>query len=66
MSEERPEEAALKLTPEMCSSFRGIRSFVMRRAHQLMRQEGIPFSRAMKRAWAEAKISCLREYGIPV
>ena len=66
MSEERPEEAALKLTPEMCSSFRGIRSFVMRRAHQLMQQERISFSRAMKRAWAEAKISCLRKYGIPV
>jgi len=60
------EEKALELTPEMCKSFRGIRSFVLRRAHQIMRQEGVPFSDAMKRAWAEAKMSCLREFGIPV
>lgn len=59
-------ERALELTPEMCKSFRGIRSFVMRRAHQIMAQEGVRFSDAMKRAWAEAKMSCLREYGIPV
>ena len=66
MSEEKGAEKELVLTPEMCKSFRGIRSFVLRRAHQLMREEGIRFSDAMKRAWAEAKMSCLREYGIPV
>ena len=60
------EEKALELTPEMCRSFRGVRSFVMRRAHQIMQQEGVRFSDAMRRAWAEAKLTCLREYGIPV
>jgi len=50
------------LTPEtkhICADFFAIRSVVAKAAWEYMREEGIPWRDAIKRAWAEAKNRCL-------
>jgi len=54
------------LSKEVCQSFKGVRKIVMKRAHQLIREEKLPFREAMVRAWAEVKQKCLTEHGTPV
>lgn len=53
-------EAALKegLDEATCSDFRGIRQYVMCLAIQLVQDEGMQFSRAMRAAWEKARTEC--------
>ncbi len=53
------------LPAEVCTSFRGIRRWVMCRAWELMDENKMPFRQAMRTAWAEAKEKCLK-HGVSV
>lgn len=50
------------LTPAACEDFRMARSLSMKRTWELLR-EGLEFSDARRRAWAEGKKICLEKYG---
>jgi hypothetical protein len=63
--EEKKTVIEARLTKEVCESFRGVRSVVMKRAHELMAEERLPFRDAIKRAWEEVKTTCLLKYGVP-
>lgn len=66
MSEEKISEEPIEmLTKELCESFRGIRSVVMKQAHHIMRTEKAPFRDALRKAWSEVKTKCLLKYGVP-
>jgi len=53
------------ITEAICKSFRGIRSWVMCRAFELIEKEKMGFRDALKTAWAEAHEKCL-ELGCPI
>ncbi len=53
------------LNENVCKSFRGIRSWVMCRAFQLIEEEELSFSGALKKAWSEARSKCI-ELGVPL
>jgi len=53
------------LPPEVCRSFRGIRSWVMCRTFELMEKKKMPFRQAIRTAWAEAKQRCIAK-GVPI
>ena len=53
------------IAESVCRSFRGIRSWVMCRAQELIEKEHLGFSDALKKAWAEAHEKCL-ELGCPL
>jgi len=53
------------LPPDVCRSFRGIRSWVMCRTWELMEEKKMPFRQAIRTAWAEAKKRCIAK-GVPI
>jgi len=49
------------LTESICKDFRAIRKWVMCRAHDLLAKGEVKtFSEAMRKAWEEAKTTCLK------
>ncbi len=58
---EHCKEVLESLDAELCRSFRGIRSWVMCRAWELMDSEGLSFSEAMRTAWMEAREKCAKK-----
>lgn len=49
------------LSKDTCYDFRKVRSYVMCRAWDTMKKEGITFRDAVKRAWEETTGVCARE-----
>lgn len=50
------EETASKI----CPNFFSIRSAVGKRSWEIMREEGVPWEKAITRAWREAKDRCAK------